>query len=575
LEESEMEDDQTPPPAGRRIIRVAERGSALLHHPAHNRGTAFSAEERRTFGIEGMLPDLVSDLHLQVERIHRSFMAKSEPLERYIGLVSLQDRNEVLFYRLLLEHIETYLPIVYTPTVGLATQRYSEIFRRARGVWITPRHRGRIAQVLSNAAHRDKQLLVVTDSERILGLGDQGAGGMAIPIGKLALYTVGAGIEPRLTLPVCLDVGTDNETLLANEFYLGYRERRLRGAEYDALVEEFVEAVREVFPRALLQWEDFKKVNAMRLLERYRRRLLSFNDDIQGTAAVALAGVLAGVRATGRPLAEHRIVMLGAGAAGVGIVEQLERALLRSGVPAAEIRGRIAVLDSAGLLVSGRTYREGEDYKEGLSWSPELAAAHGLSSTEGSDLEAVVAALRPTVLIGASGQPGVFGESLVRTMAAAVERPLIFPFSNPTSQSEGVPADLIRWTDGRALVATGSPFAPVEHGGVRHEIGQGNNVYIFPGVGLGALVAEAREVTETMFTVAAESLAAEVTDDEIGRGLLYPGLRRLRQVSRHIAAAVGRQAMLEGLAPERSPEEIEERLAAAIWEPVYPILEPI
>jgi len=323
-----------------------------------------------------------------------------------------------------------------------------------------------------------------------------------------------------------------------------------------------------------LQWEDFKKVNAMRLLERYRRRLLSFNDDIQGTAAVALAGVLAGVRATGRPLSEQRVVMLGAGAAGIGIVDQIGRALERAGASASEVTEHIAVLDSRGLLVEGRDYREGEDYKERYSWSRGLAASHGLHAGEGNHLEAVVAAIEPTVLIGVSGQPGVFGESLVRRMSAAVERPLIFPFSNPTSKSEARPEDLIRWTDGRALVATGSPFEPVEHDGVTHEIGQGNNVYIFPGVGLGALVGEAREVTEGMFTVAAEVLAAAVSEDEIARGLLYPGLRRLRQVSRSIASAVARQAILDGVAPQRSPEEIEERLDQEIWEPVYPTLEP-
>jgi len=548
---------------------------ALLQNPAHNRGTAFSPGERRTFGLEGLLPDQVNDLDLQVERIHASFMEKDDPLEQYIGLVGLQDRNEVLFYRLLQDYVETYLPIVYTPTVGLATQRYSEIFRRARGVWITPRHRGRIAEVLSKAAGDDVRLIVVTDSERILGLGDQGAGGMGIPIGKLALYTAAAGIEPGCTLPICLDVGTDNEALRDSRVYLGFRQPRMRGPEYDALVEEFVEAVHELFPQALLQWEDFKKVNAMRILERYRRRVLSFNDDIQGTASVALAGVLAGVRATSRPLSEQRVVMLGAGAAGIGIVEQLGRALERAGVPKAEVGDRIAVLDSRGLLVAGRSYRDGEDYKENFSWSRELAESLGLRAGEGNDLEAVVAALEPTVLIGVSGQPGVFTESLVRKMAQAVARPLIFPFSNPTSKSEARPEDLIRWTEGRALVATGSPFDPVEHNGAIHQIGQGNNVYIFPGVGLGALVGGAREVTEGMFTVAAETLAAAVSANEIASGSLYPGLRRLRQVSRSIAAAVARQAILDGVAPERSAEEIEQRLDEEIWEPIYPELQPI
>lgn len=555
-----------------RAVEVRERGAALLHHPRHNKGTAFSREERAAFGLEGLLPDVVSDLATQVERIHASFQTKDDPLEQYIGLVSLQDRNQVLFYRLLLDHLETYLPIVYTPTVGLATERYSEIFRRSRGVWITPRHRGRIRQVLANAPDPDVRLIVATDAERILGLGDQGAGGMAIPIGKLSLYTVGAGIEPRLTLPVCLDVGTDNETLRAHPLYLGYRQPRMRGPEYDELVEELVVAVGELFPRALLQWEDFKKVNAMRILERYRGRILSFNDDIQGTAAVALAGVLAGVRATGVPLAEHRFVMLGAGAAGVGITEQLIHALERAGVTGEEARQRIAVLDSRGLLIAGRTYRDDEEYKASYSWPAELAAARGLEPGAEHGLEATVAALQPTVLIGASGQPGSFTEAVVRRMAATAERPLIFPFSNPTSKSEGRPAELLRWTDGRALVATGSPFDPVEHGGRTHEIGQGNNVYIFPGVGLGALVAGASQVTEGMFTVAAETLAALVSDAEIARGLLYPGLRRLREVSRRIAVAAAAKAARDGVAPPCPQDELERRVAAQMWDPVYPRL---
>jgi len=558
-----------------RVVQVPERGSALLHQHQHNRGTAFTPEERRVFGLEGLLPDLVSDLDLQAARIHASFQEKDDPLEQYIGLVGLQDRNEVLFYRLLTDHIETYLPIVYTPTVGLATQRYSEIFRRTRGVWITPRHRGRVRDVLSNVDGHDVRLIVATDAERILGLGDQGAGGMAIPIGKLCLYTAAAGIDPQRTLPICLDVGTDNERLLANEFYLGYRQPRLRGPEYDALVEEFVVAVSELFPDALLQWEDFKKVNAMRILARYRKRILSFNDDIQGTAAVALAGVLAGVRATEIPLEEHRIVMFGAGAAGIGIAEQLGRALVRAGVAPADLARRLAVLDSRGLLVEGREYRSGEEYKEAHSWSAEQAAGMGLTAGEGNDLATVVEALEPTVLIGASGQPQVFHESVIRRMAASAERPLIFPFSNPTSKSEGRPSDLIPWTEGRGLVATGSPFDPVEYGGRVHHIGQGNNVYIFPGVGLGTLVAGAGEVTEDMFTVAAESLAEQVSTEELKRGQLYPGLPRLHEVSRRIARAVARQAIAEGVAPARSEDELEQRLAEEVWEPVYPRLEAV
>lgn len=571
---------ETPEPiaSAPRTLRVREYGTALLHHPRYNKGTAFTREERAAFGLDGLLPDAVSDLDTQVARIHASIQSKGDVLEQYIGLIGLQERNEVLFYRLLQEHLETYLPIIYTPTVGLATQRYSEIFRRARGIWITPRHMGRIREVLRNAPQKapqgDVRLIVATDAERILGIGDQGAGGMAIPIGKLALYTVAAGIDPGLTLPVCLDVGTDNERLRAHPFYLGVRQPRLRGPQYDALVEEFVAAVVELFPRALLQWEDFKKGNAMRILERYRERIPSFNDDIQGTAAVALAGVLAGVHATGKPLVEHRFAILGAGGAGVGIAKRLSDAVVRAGVPQAEVICHLAVLDSRGLLVEGREYGAGEEYKQRLSWPAELAARHGLSASAGNDLAAVVAAFQPTVLIGVSGQAGAFTEAVVRRMGATVERPLILPLSNPTSQSEGRPEELLRWTEGRALVASGSPFAPVELGGQVHEIGQANNVYVFPGVGLGALVAEARQVTEGMMRLAAETLTAEVRKDEIASGRLYPHLGRLREVSRRIALAVATQAVTEEVAPRRATAELERRLAEQVWEPVYPRLEP-
>ena len=555
-------------------IETSLRGAALLNQPLLNKGTAFTLEERARFDLDGLLPDHVSTMEEQVRRIYAGITAKSDPLERFIGLVGLQDRNEHLFYRLLAEHVEEFLPIVYTPTVGLAAQRFSHIFRRPRGVWITPDHRGRVREVLRNAGADDVRLLVVTDNERILGLGDLGAGGMAIPVGKLALYTLGAGIHPGRVLGVSLDVGTDNEELLADELYLGWRRPRLRGDEYDALVEEFVSAVEELYPHALLQWEDFKKVNALTLLERYRSRLLSFNDDIQGTAAVALAGILAGVRATGVPLAGHRIAILGAGAAGIGIAGQVRTALTRAGVDDEASLARLAVMDSRGLLTADREYREGEEYKRSFGWSRELLAGHGLPSS-GATFEEVVENYRPTVLVGTSGQPGIFSEAIVRSMAQGVERPLIFPFSNPTSKSEAQPADLIAWTDGRALTATGSPFDPVEHGGRTYRIGQGNNVFIFPGVGLGALVAGAREVSEAMFTVAAETLAAAVSDEDLGEGALYPRLSRLREVTRVIAGAIVREAVRSELAPPLDEETIGERVDAAMWEPVYPTLEPV
>ena len=555
-------------------IEVRARGAALLHNPLLNKGTGFTLEERRAFDLEGLLPNMVSSMAQQVERNYRSIERKSDPLEKYIGLVALQDRNETLFYRLLSENVEEFLPIVYTPTVGLATQLYSHIFRRARGIWITPEHRGRVKDLLANAECSDVRLIVVTDGERILGLGDQGAGGMGIPIGKLALYTVGAGIHPGRTLPVCLDVGTDNESLLQDDLYIGWRHPRCRGEEYDSLVDEFVSAVKTIYPRALLQWEDFKKVNAMRILARYRHQLLSFNDDIQGTAAVAVAGVLAGVRATEVPLTDHRFVILGAGAAGVGIAKQIRTFLAQEGLTRAETATRLALLDSRGLLVEGREYREGDEYKEDFSFPLEAGQRMGLEGREGYDLADTVRALRPTVLIGTSGQAGAFGEEIIQAMATAVDRPMIFPFSNPTANSEARPADLIEWTRGRAIVATGSPFDPVEYEGRLHRIGQGNNVFIFPGVGLGALAVAATEVTDAMFTVAAKTLANQVTPEELAAGQLYPDLNRLRQVSAVIAEAVANQACESGSAPEATGDEIASRVQSWIWDPVYPTLVP-
>ncbi len=553
---------------GEEWLNVPLRGRALLCHPLYNKGTAFDANERAAFALTGLLPDHVASLGEQERRAYEHITRKVDPLERYIGLAALQDRNEVLFYRLLQKHLEEFLPIVYTPTVGEACQKFSHIFRRGRGVWITPAHRGNIANVLETAAFRDIALVVATDSERILGLGDLGAGGMGIPIGKLALYTVGAGIHPARTLPVCLDVGTDNRDLLNDPLYIGWRQPRLRGADYDALVEEFVEALHATFPGVLLQWEDFKKSNAFRLLDRYRERLLSFNDDIQGTASVALAGVIAASRATSVPLAQQRIVILGAGAAGVGIARQLRDALQREGLGADDVRRAIAVLDSRGLLVDDRAHDD--EHKREFSWPVSIAAAAGLTGE--SDLSSVVEALHPTVLIGTSGQPGAFDERAVRAMAAGVARPVILPFSNPTSFSEARPADLLEWTAGRALIATGSPFEAVEFRGERREFGQGNNVYIFPGVGLGALAARATRIDDRLFTVAAEALAANVSEEFLARGRLFPALSHLRELSRSIAVAVAMEAVRLGHAPAAPPEELVKRVDALVWEPRYPRL---
>lgn len=553
--------------AKKKKAQALPTGRALLNESLTNKGTAFTREERWALGIEGLLPHVVSPEDVQMRRAYEHITVKDDPLEKYIGMAALQDRNEVLFYKVLCAHLEEFLPIVYTPTVGEACRRYSHIFRRGRGLWITPEHRGRVAEVLANAPNRDVKLIVVTDSERILGLGDLGAGGMGISIGKLALYTAAAGIHPAHTLPICLDVGTDNQALLDDPLYIGWPQARLRGAAYDELVEEFVTAVKQRWSGALLQWEDFKKGNAFRLLDRYRERILSFNDDIQGTAAVALAGVLAACRVTGSGIEDQRIVILGAGAAGVGIARQLRDAMRRRGLQGAALNRAIAVLDSGGLLQEGEDYADA--HKREFTWPHELARAAGIDPAGTRDLAAVVRALRPTVLIGTSGQPGVFGEEVVRRMAAQVARPVIFPFSNPTANSEARPEDLLRWTEGRALIATGSPFPPVTQGGTIYRFGQGNNVYIFPGVGLGALAAGARQVTEAMFTAAAESLAAQVPPDCLDEGLLYPRIPQLRAISREIALAVARQAVADGVAPARDEAGLRESVAALVWEPAY------
>jgi malic enzyme len=554
---------------GPRVL-VPYRGPQLLSHAMYNKSTAFTREERAAFGLDGLLPDVVSTMEMQAARVHGNIVRKEEPLERYIGLASLQDRNEHLFYRVLVDHLEEYLPIVYTPTVGRACQMYSRIFRRARGLWITPRQRGHVYEALGSAPYDDVRLIVATDNESILGLGDQGAGGMGIPIGKLALYTAAAGIHPANTLPISLDVGTDNEELLADDLYIGWRHPRLRGQEYDSLVHEFVDAVRRRFPAALLQWEDFRKGTAFALLDRYRKALPSFNDDIQGTAAVALAGILAGSRLLGVPLARHRVVILGAGAAGVGIARLLRDAFASAGLSGTPLRQAVAVLDSHGLVVEGEG--PSEDYRRVLAWPHELAAAHGLAP--GHDLLAVVRALHPTVLIGVSGATGAFTEAVVREMSAHVPRPMIFPLSNPTSQAEALPQDVFRWSGGQALLATGSPFPSVLHEGRARRVGQGNNAFIFPGVGLGALVAEAREVTDGMFRAAAERLADELRQEDVEAGSLYPPMSALRRVTAHIAEAVVRQARIDGVAPERPGEDVPRRIAAAMWEPSYVRLVP-
>lgn len=552
-------------PAPGQPLPVTRRGYELIRNPLLNKGSAFPESERRSLGLEGLLPTRANTMDQQARRFCRSLDHFKEPMEKYLELAELHDRNEQLFYRVLLDNLQALMPIVYTPTVGQATREFSHVFRRGRGVWVTPDHRGRIADILRNAAAgRDVRLLVATDNESILGIGDQGAGGMAISIGKLSLYCAGAGIPPANTLPVSLDVGTNNVSLLDDSLYLGWPHRRLTGEAYFEFIDEFAEAVAEVFPDALLQWEDFRKNNAAILLERYRERLLSFNDDIQGTGAVALAGIFAALRKTGGKLGEQRFVIHGAGAAGLGIARQITSAVSAAG--GSEFP--VACLDSRGLLVDDVDTVDG--YKADLAWPAALAAQLGLQDIANRQLADVIERFRPTVLIGTSGRPGAFSRSIVETMAANCESPIILPFSNPTDFAEARPEEVIRWTAGRALVATGSPFADVDYDGRHYRIGQGNNVFIFPGLGLGSLLCGASRITDAMITAAATVLAAQVADEELDAGMLYPAVSRLRQVSREVAAAVMRQAGSDGVGEKLDDDQIEVRLNAAIWNPDYP-----
>ena len=552
------------------IADVWKRGSAILADPLLNKGTAFTHDERDMFELDGMLPYQPTDRALQVQRAYAHVEDQDDPLEKYVAMTSLMNRNETLFYQVLASRVEELLPIVYTPTVGQGAVKYSRLFRRGRGLWITPDHKGRIFEVLGHARNEEVKLIVVTDNERILGLGDQGVGGMVIPVGKLALYTLGAGIHPAYTLPISLDVGTDNEDLLADELYAGWRQPRLRGDEYYELVDEFVEAVKRRWPDALLQWEDFKKANAFTLLDRYRKSLTSFNDDIQGTAAVVVAGILAYCRATGTKLTDQRVLLVGAGAAGVGVARQLHHELEIQGLIGEGLWKAISLIDTHGLVVDDDP--ELDLHKRELAWPARLTDEMGLK--RGSSLKEVVETVRPTVIMGTTGQPGLFDEQIIRELAAHTENPFVMALSNPTSKTEAIPKDVYKWTDGRAYMATGSPFDPVEYEGRTLGVSQGNNVYVFPGIGMGAIVAEASEITDSMFASAAHALADMVDPERLESRMLYPPLSELPSISRTIALAVAKEARESGVGASMTDTEIEEKLDHEIWDLDYPTLRP-
>jgi malate dehydrogenase (oxaloacetate-decarboxylating)(NADP+) len=534
------------------------QGVDWLHNPVFNKGTAFTEAERDALGLRGLLPPHVQTMDEQVRRVMNNFRSKSSDLERYIQIVGLQDRNETLFYRVVMDHLEELMPIIYTPTVGKACQEFSHIFRRSRGFYISSNDAGQMEKNLHNWPTRDVKVIVVTDGERILGLGDLGASGMGIPIGKLSLYTACAGIHPMQCLPVMIDVGTDNETLLADPLYTGLRQKRIRGEAYDALIEEFMVAVEKVFPGVLVQFEDFGNSNAFRLLARYRDRACTFNDDIQGTGSVALAGILSALRLTGGKLRDQRVLFLGAGEAGIGIAENIVNVLVEAGLPPTEARQRVWFVDSKGLIVKGR----------GQLTEHKLHYAHDHAPC--ADLLSAVQSIKPTMLIGASGQAKTFTPEIVKLMADFNERPVIFALSNPTSKAECTAEEAYTWTNGRAVFASGSPFAPVTVNGKTLVPGQGNNAYIFPGVGLGIVCTGARRVTESMFIVAARTLASLIRENELAEGRVYPSLQRIHEVSHAIAMAVAEEVFAKKLNTHSRPEDLSGYIRSQMFQPEYP-----
>ena len=533
------------------------RGVALLRDPALNKGTAFTGPERDALGLRGLLPPHVCTQEDQVARVLENFHRLQTPLAKYILIEALQDRNEALFYRLIMENPDEMMPIIYTPTVGLACQQFGHIYRRPRGLFVSAADRGHIAQVMRNWPHREASMIVVTDGERILGLGDLGANGMGIPIGKLALYTACAGLHPRRCLPVMLDVGTNNESLLHDPLYLGLRQKRLAGVALDEIVEEFVQATQEVFPGIVVQFEDFANHNAFRLLARYRDKVCCFNDDIQGTASVAVAGVFSALRVTRKKMTEQTFLCLGAGEAATGISDLLVSAMVDEGMAEPDARRRCWMVDSKGLVVASRS---------GLA---EHKKPYAHDHAPVSDFLGAVTALKPTAIIGVGATPGMFTREVIEEMSRLNERPIVFALSNPTSKAECTAEQAYAWSSGKALFASGSPFDPVTYEGRRYVPRQGNNSYIFPGVGLGVVAVRSTRVTDEMFMAAARTLAASVGEDDLAQGSLYPPLNRVRDVSAHIATSVAEVAFRNGLAEIDRPDDVLEYVRSQMYEPVY------
>ncbi|KDM91478.1 NAD-dependent malic enzyme [Photobacterium galatheae] len=554
-----MKDDKRP-------LYIPYAGPALLETPLLNKGSAFSVEERMFFNLEGLLPEAIETIEEQAERAYQQYLKFDNDMDKHIYLRNIQDTNETLFYRLVENHITEMMPIIYTPTVGAACENFSNIYRRGRGLFISYPNRDRIEDMLNNASRHNVKVIVVTDGERILGLGDQGIGGMGIPIGKLSLYTACGGISPAYTLPVVLDVGTNNPQRLSDPMYMGWRHTRITGKEYEDFVDEFIQAVKRRWPDALIQFEDFAQKNAMPLLERYKNKVCCFNDDIQGTAAVTVGSLLAACKAAGSKLSEQRVTFLGAGSAGCGIAEAIIAQMVSEGISETQARSQVFMVDRWGLLL--------DDMPNLVNFQKKLVQTRqSVSEWETDDnnisLLDVMRNGKPNILIGVSGVPGLFSEDVIREMHKHCERPIIFPLSNPTSRVEAMPADIIRWTDGQALVATGSPFEPVVYHGKTYPIAQCNNSYIFPGIGLGVLAVGARRVTDEMLMESSRALAECSPLAINGTGALLPPLEDIQNVSRHIAFAVAKKAVAQGKAPKNTDERIKEKIETNFWESGY------